>query len=203
MPDVMAMNVGSIGPGLTEPVGDSQAVFRLVLDCLARPGSIGELSAEIHLSSGLALSEAALAVGLTLLDFETPFWVDTAARQIAPFFRFHCNAPLAARPEEARFAFARDLAALPPMAEFNLGSADYPDRSTTIVLDVAGLEAGRGLTLRGPGIQSAARLNVRGVPEAFWAERAALMPLFPLGIDLILTCGRRVAALPRTTIVEA
>ena len=104
---------------------------------------------------------------------------------------------------ESRFAFAGDLAALPPATAFDLGSNDFPDRSTTLVIDVPGLAAGAGLVLRGPGIRECAPLRVDGLAPRFWSERAELAASFPLGLDLFLTCGRSFAALPRTTIVES
>jgi alpha-D-ribose 1-methylphosphonate 5-triphosphate synthase subunit PhnH len=55
-----------------------------------------------------------------------------------------------------------------------------------------------GPRLTGPGIATHAHLSL---PEtaAFQANRAQ----FPLGFDTYLTCGNRVAALPRSTKVEA
>ncbi|MFN5827185.1 MAG: phosphonate C-P lyase system protein PhnH, partial [Rhodobacterales bacterium] len=58
------------------------------------------------------------------------------------------------------------------------------------------LEA-EGPFLAGPGIRDRARLTLPD-PEAFRANHA----LFPLGFDAFLTCGNRVAGLPRSTRVE-
>ena len=52
--------------------------------------------------------------------------------------------------------------------------------------------------LRGPGIETTARLAIDGLPGDFlarWRDNAAA---YPCGVDLILTCGSRLAALPRT-----
>ena len=69
-------------------------------------------------------------------------------------------------------------------------------RSATLVVDWPGLAA-EGATLRGPGIRDTASL---ALPEiaAFQANRA----LFPQGLDFLFTTGSRLAALPRSTIVE-
>ena len=55
-----------------------------------------------------------------------------------------------------------------------------------------------GPTLTGPGIENATWLNL---PEtaAFDANRA----LFPLGFDTLFIAGDQIAALPRSTRVEA
>ena len=52
------------------------------------------------------------------------------------------------------------------------------------------------------GIAGTAALTVAGLPGGFWAQRTALAPLFPRGLDVVLTCGGRLAALPRTTRTE-
>jgi hypothetical protein len=67
---------------------------------------------------------------------------------------------------------------------------------------LASLEAAGRLRLTGPGIEREARLGIIGLSPGFWAERAALAPLFPRGLDLIVTCGDLLAAIPRTTLVE-
>ncbi len=87
--------------------------------------------------------------------------------------------------------------ALAPLDRFAIGTPAYPDRSATLIVEVAAL-APEGARLSGPGIRDQARLNLPEV-AAFRANRA----LFPQGVDLFLTCGTRLAALPRSTVVEA
>ena len=58
-------------------------------------------------------------------------------------------------------------------------------------------EVEAGLT--GPGIADEARLDVAGVPERFWTWAADNHAQFPRGVDLFLSAGHVVAALPRTT----
>ena len=82
-----------------------------------------------------------------------------------------------------------------------IGTDAYPDRSTTLVIEVETLSAGpaAGWRLEGPGIDGAAHLAVTGLPAGFVEARAALAPLYPRGLDIVLTAGDRLAALPRTT----
>lgn len=196
------LDLGEIGPGFAEPVADAQSVFRLVLDAMAHPGRIVDLPSPILPGNESGLPDAAAAVALTLLDFETPAWLDRGFAGTADYLRFHCGAPIVSDPKASRFGFAGELAALPALQDFDLGSIDFPDRSTTLVLAVPALEARAGLTLRGPGIKDRSGLKVGGLTAAFWKQRAELAALFPLGIDLVLACGRRLAAIPRTTNVE-
>jgi alpha-D-ribose 1-methylphosphonate 5-triphosphate synthase subunit PhnH len=107
-----------------------------------------------------------------------------------------------AEPGRAVFAFAAAPDRLPALDRFALGSDAYPDQGATLVIEVASLAADGGLMLAGPGVDGVARLGVAGLPDGFWAARAALAPLFPRGLDLILTAGDRLAAVPRTTLVR-
>jgi len=188
-------------PGFADPVDDAQRIFRKVLDALAHPGRIVAIDAPADLPPG-PLGRAALGTALALLDFETPLWLDEAASAARAHLRFHCNCPKAETPGGASFAFLGDPAVLPTLDSFALGTDAYPDRSTTLVIEVRALADDGDLTLSGPGIEDRTRLGIEGLPAGFWAKRAALAPLFPCGIDLILTCGDRLAALPRTTRVE-
>ncbi len=102
------------------------------------------------------------------------------------------GAPVAAERAEAAFAYGTwdDLT---PLDAWPVGTPDYPDRSATLIAEVASLD-GPGTCLTGPGIETEARLPLPG-PEVL-ARNAAL---YPLGLDFIFTCGTRFAALPRST----
>ena len=187
----------SIGhPGFADPVHDSQACFRAVLDALARPGTIHTLHAPADPPP--PLDRATAAVLLTLADIDTPLWLDAAAEPAAPWIAFHCGAPRAALPKSA-FAVALQpvpLDHLPP------GTDDAPEDGATLILQVAALGQGRPLRLTGPGLQHPRTLAVDGLGAAFVAEWAANAARFPRGIDLILCTGDHMAALPRTLRIE-
>jgi alpha-D-ribose 1-methylphosphonate 5-triphosphate synthase subunit PhnH len=189
-------------PGLADPVHGAQQGFRLVLDAMAHPGRIHDLGGLLAAPPPAPLAEAAAVVLLALCDVETPLFLSPSAAPAAPYLRFHCGAPLTAAPAEAGFALVANPAELPALDRFALGSDEYPDRATTLILEVASLAPGAGCVLTGPGIDGRIRLAVGGVPEDFWQQRAALARLFPRGLDLILTAGTRLAALPRSTIEE-
>jgi alpha-D-ribose 1-methylphosphonate 5-triphosphate synthase subunit PhnH len=189
-----------LAPGFRDPVHDAQATFRAILDALAHPGRIVERPAALAGSAPAPLSDAGAAIALTLCDIDTPIWLDSGLAGCADYLRFHCGAPFAATPDGAHFAFVSDPRALPALDTFGLGSDEYPDRSTTVIVEVAGLRAGEGRTLSGPGIAGSARLAVAGLPDRFWKERDMLAVLMPRGLDVIFTCGPRMTAMPRTTV---
>jgi alpha-D-ribose 1-methylphosphonate 5-triphosphate synthase subunit PhnH len=201
-----AGDCGSDGllPGFDTPVFGSQAAFRTILQALARPGRVADCGVEA--TPPPALGPAMTAVALTLVDADTPVWLAPALRGTATrtYLGFHCNAPIVTAPEAASFAFA-PAAEMPELASLAQGTARYPDRSATLVVEVEALDTGAagGWRLTGPGIADTARLPAAGLPAAFARRWAANRAQFPCGVDLILTCGERLAGVPRTTRVEA
>jgi alpha-D-ribose 1-methylphosphonate 5-triphosphate synthase subunit PhnH len=192
----------SVRSGLADPVLDAQRIFRGVLDATAHPGRIVFLPPPPEPPAPLVSATAAIA--LTLLDYETPIWLDQRARteEVLAYLRFHCGAPLADLPRSAAFALVADAADLPPLDDFDLGSDEYPDRSTTVIVQVSGFRAGIGRRLSGPGIDGERRLEVEGMSDWIWRMLLENHALFPRGVDLLLATDSRVVALPRTTLVE-
>lgn len=189
----------SVTPGLADPVFDGQRVFRAVLGAMARPGRLARV--DVTLTPPAPLDPATAAVMLALADYDAPVWLDgeAASEAAANYIRFHCGAPIVAEPGRAAFAVCL---APPSLARFNPGTDEFPEASTTVVVQVADLAAGGPLVLTGPGIESAHRIGVIGLPDGFWTERRAANADFPRGLDLILSCGRHLCAVPRTTKVE-
>lgn len=189
-------------PGLADPVFDAQRVFRAVLDALAHPGRI------VAVGDGLQppppLGAAAAAILLTLADADTNVWLDDAAGtpELAAHLGFHCGCPRVSQPGEARFAVIADPAAMPPLSAFDQGTASYPDRSATLIIEVAALEGGRPWTLAGPGIKDRAVFAPQGLPQSFPGWLTDNRARFPMGVDLLFTCADRLAALARTTRLE-
>ncbi len=179
--------------GFADPAVQSARAFRALLEAMARPGRSfavagAEPPAPLSVAAGVAL--------LTLTDSTTPLHLAGAADcdAVRGWIAFHTGAPLVPA-EEAQFALGR-WADLQPVTRFRIGEPSYPDRSATLIVELDRLEP-EGPRLTGPGIESHAVLSL---PEtaAFRANRA----LFPLGFDTILTCAGRLAALPRSTMVE-
>jgi alpha-D-ribose 1-methylphosphonate 5-triphosphate synthase subunit PhnH len=186
--------------GFADPVLDAQRVFRAVLDAMAHPGRVVGLPGP---DAPPPLGPATAAVCLTLLDLDTPVWLDAAAAtvDVVAYLRFHCGAPVVGTAAAARFAVIADAASMPALGTFEPGSDERPDLSATLVIQVAGLAGGRGARLTGPGTEGDTRLEVGGVP-GLWAGLRANAGRFPRGVDVILCAGTRLAALPRTTAVE-
>ncbi len=181
-----------LGGFQTAPIQSARA-FRAALEAMARPGSIWSVEGAVPPAP---MSVAAGVLILTLCDGTTPLHLGATydLPVIRDWVTFHTGAPLVAA-EGAAFAFG-SWADLSPVNRFAIGLPDYPDRSATLIVEMPVL-APEGMRLRGPGIADVAHLTL---PEtaAFRANRA----LFPQGFDTYLTCGSRLAGLPRSTIVE-
>jgi alpha-D-ribose 1-methylphosphonate 5-triphosphate synthase subunit PhnH len=186
----------AIQPGFSDPVHQSQQVFRRVLDAMAHPGRVQVIAQPPAAAPGL--SRAATAVCLSLLDFETPVWLDDVAADARDFLGFHCGVPVTPDPAQAAFAVIGDYEGLGDLDRFNTGTDERPDTSTTLVIEVESLVEGSGRTLAGPGIAGHVSLDVGGVDADFWQGIADNRALFPRGVDVVLTCGDRLAALPRS-----
>lgn len=185
--------------GFSNPVMAAQSTFRAVLAATARPGTIWPITAELEPPA--PLSRVAAAIALTLCDQDTPVWLDARLRAIdaiAQWLRFYCGARIVDEPSAAAFAFASDGATLQDFARFNLGSVDYPDRSTTIVILVESLQSGPPLMLAGPGIRDQQILRATPLPRDIAERLADNRALFPRGVDLLLASPDAVAALPRS-----
>jgi len=191
----------SIEPGFRDPVRDSQSVFRIALDAMARPGRI--LAVETSLVPPSPLTAPMGALLLTLCDFETPVWLDpplAEAAGVAEFLRFHTGARVVTGPTEGAFAAISIPEAMPPLSMFALGTLEYPDRSTTLLVGVRELRAG-GWTLSGPGIPGQTRFSAQPVPLDFTEQLCANRARFPRGVDIFLVSDTGVAALPRSVSV--
>jgi len=193
------MDLGLEG-GFADPVLQSQGGFRAIMDALANPGTAQKF-ANPALAHG-PLTPELVSTLLTLTDQDTLIWLSDGLRQtpgVEGFVAFHTGAPLANEPERAAFAFAAAADELPGLDAFSLGTQEYPDRSTTIVLAVTALEGGAELIIRGPGIKGHGHISPVGLPGDFVAQWAANRELFPRGIDLLLVADGAVLGLPRST----
>ena len=184
--------MNDLSGGFADPARDAAHIFRAVLEAMARPGTIHTVAA----ADAPGISTAAASMLIVLTDTTTPLHLAGGlnSADLRRWIAFHSGAPIATACE-ASFALG-GWGDLQPLSRFNIGDPSYPDRSATLIVETDRL-VNEGPRLTGPGIRDAIRLSL---PEtaAFKANRA----LFPLGFDTILTCGDRLAALPRSTVVE-
>jgi alpha-D-ribose 1-methylphosphonate 5-triphosphate synthase subunit PhnH len=187
-----------IGTAFSDPVLAAQATFRAVLDATARPGTIARLTQPLTAPPPLAAGVAAIA--LTLCDQDTALWLDPGLRAnpaVAEWLRFHTGARIVESSGSAAFALMSSSRDIPPFDRFNTGTPEYPDRSTTIVLQVDSFREGPVMTLTGPGIRKEQLVHITPLPSDMVERLAANRRLFPRGIDLLLATETEIMALPR------
>ena len=196
--------IEELGSGFADKVRSAQSTFRAVMDAMARPGTVHRITA--WLDAPKPLTSPAAAIALTLFDHDTTIWLDealSASSHVARWLRFHTSAPVGTERRYATYALIGDPLGLPDLETFALGSEEYPDRSTTLVLQLESLAAGPVLRLTGPGIRDSEMLRVTGLPGDLADRLERNRKLFPRGVDLILAAGDSIAALPRTVRVAS
>lgn len=193
----------AIDGGFADPVFNAQTVFRAVMDAMARPGSVQPLP--VFARPPAPLSVTAGAIALALCDHDTPLWLDPALQAsvaVKAWLGFHAGAPLANTPADAHFALIANPAEMAALDGFSQGTQDYPDRSTTLILQVGNLVSGAPLLLKGPGIETTATIAPAQMPRHFVEQWKQNISRFPRGVDIILAAPDGVACLPRTTRIK-
>ncbi len=192
--------IAELSPGFVDKVLSAQSTFRSVMDAMARPGSVQRIVPMAGAPDTMMRGTAAIA--LTLFDHDTPLWLDARmaeSPELVKWLKFHTGAPVVQDSSIASFALISDGAALPQLERFALGTNEYPDRSTTLILQVDSLDAGRSFELRGPGIDGVAILNASVKPFDLFERLHVNEALFPRGIDVVLVADDALVAIPRTT----
>jgi alpha-D-ribose 1-methylphosphonate 5-triphosphate synthase subunit PhnH len=194
--DPAVASAAALSAGFADPVADAQRCFRAVLDAMARPGRVHPIRG---VSPPAPLSIAAAGVLLTLVDHETPLWLDPDLSVVRDWIAFHCGAPFAATTDRACFALLRGL---PALTSFHAGTHEEPETAATLIVEVAALGSGARYRLSGPGLREPGMLRVDGLPADFAQAWGRNHGQFPRGVDLVLCAGDRLAALPRSVAIE-
>jgi alpha-D-ribose 1-methylphosphonate 5-triphosphate synthase subunit PhnH len=188
-----------LAPGFADKVLSAQSTFRSVLNAMACPGTAQRIAVSAGGPDGMMHGTAAIA--LMLFDHDTPIWLDGAmsTSDVAKWLKFHTGAPITNDPSTAGFALIGDPKNLPALDRFAFGSSEYPDRSTTLILQVDSLSRGAAYELHGPGIDGSASLTASIEPRDLFDRLAVNASLFPRGIDVVLVDDSSIVAIPRTT----
>ena len=192
--------VTELPAGFADKVLSAQSTFRSVMDAMARPGSIQRIAAVSGTPATMMRGTATIA--LTLFDHDTPIWLDegmSATSDAAKWLKFHTSAPVIADSSISSFALIGASENLLALDRFAFGSNEYPDRSTTLILQVESLTQGATFELRGPGIDGSATLRASIEPRDLFERLAVNVALFPRGIDVVLVHDDAIVAMPRTT----
>ncbi|WP_158300840.1 phosphonate C-P lyase system protein PhnH [Chromobacterium sp. ATCC 53434] len=181
--------------GLSQPVDDAQQTFRAVLAAMAEPLLPRALPTLPPALPGLKAATAALLY--TLADQDVRVWLPPLPDDTVASLRFHTGMRLADLPEHADFIVIVAGMPLPNLISLKAGSAEYPDRSATLLIEADGFGADQ-VEGRGPGFAAPRRFGAAGLPQAFWREWQVNHARFPLGVDALLISDTHIAGLPRS-----
>lgn len=184
--------------GFAAPAIDAAHGFRAAMNAMARPGTVRTISGA-HPPAGISVAAGALL--LTLCDPETAVYLapDVDSPALRTWLAFHTGAPIVTA-DRADFALG-SWATLMPLDQYRIGTSEYPDRSATLIVEIADL-AEANASLSGPGIKDTASLALPDVAGCLAACQGNAM-LYPLGVDFFFTSGSELAALPRSTKILA
>lgn len=181
--------------GFTDTVHDAQQTFRALLDALARPGI---LQTTVSLNTPAGLVPSCGAACLTLLDLETLVWLQPGlAEDVRPWLVFHTGCRFTDNPQAADFALIWDINNAPKLDEFSWGNAEYPEASTTLLIQLPTLVEGEPIALQGPGILESIEVKLP-LRAAFWQQRETMAEEYPLGLDCWCFTQQHIMGLPRT-----
>lgn len=194
-------------------IHDSQVIYRSLLDSMARPGRINDLSRSLNkMDTDAPCPRALLAIALTLLDREVAFHLIASNKENAIKHIEWMTGSSNVDTHQADYVF---VASQPDqqfidtlMDRVRIGTLLDPDHSATLIILVDELSdhdpLSLDLRLQGPGIQTTKNLFISGLHSEWMIKRALLNKEYPTGCDFIfITESGKLAAIPRTTIIES
>lgn len=191
-------------------VFDGQKHFRTLLQCTARPGTIGQLD-DALVEVPAQLNRATALLALALFSADSTFYLAQGEESALEFLRRETFAK-AVSAEQAEFLISSGASHLEEIRRARTGSLAFPDLGSTVVAQVAAVSpapipGGLRLMLTGPGIEVETVVFVLGARVELFEFLRERNAEFPLGIDTFLTCdslsaGPCVLSLPRTTRVR-
>jgi alpha-D-ribose 1-methylphosphonate 5-triphosphate synthase subunit PhnH len=192
-----------------DEVFDAQRDYRLLLDCMARPGKVNSIPKPVW-SAPEDLHTATALVAFALLNADVSFCITGPnADTLTPYIQINTGARTDTV-ENADFIFIPGVGSGAALASAKKGTLPYPEEGATMVVGVGALlaeppsgDAALVLTLQGPGVDGTRTLGVSGLDPVLLEMRQECNEEFPIGVDLIL-CDpeQQIACIPRSTAVQ-
>jgi alpha-D-ribose 1-methylphosphonate 5-triphosphate synthase subunit PhnH len=179
-----------------ETVHTAQRTFRALLHALAHPGRITPLEDLPEMSS--ALSPAVGAFARTMFDVDVTVWIGAASDTARAWLTATTGVRIVPDAAAAHFAVITDAREIAPLARWSAGTAEDPETSATLLVQVDALSGGPNIALTGPGIDGEILFAPCGLTAEFWSEWSANAGRYPLGVDVFFADAHAVVGLPRT-----
>lgn len=172
-----------------DEVFEAQEHFRLIMDAMAKPGSIKTLDSEIIVYEGF--SKASALIGFALLDSNTGFYQNYEENLDQYLILNTSSSPKS--PENADFLFLKE-----PNIEFQaieeaaIGEPEYPEKGAFLIIEVSKISdeafsKSLELILKGPGVKGSKSIHVGGLSKKVLEAIQEKNMEYPLGVDTILT----------------
>lgn len=185
--------------GFSDPIQQSQQVFRFVMKAMSEPGIVTDLPVSDEIQP---LDSASFGCVLALLDNSTSLWLspEIDLENIRTNLHFHTGVPFAKSPSECQFVLAFGNT-VNQLDQFPKGTAEYPEGGATLLLLVNAINTGEGttMTLSGPGIPQQRALQINGISAAIKTYLTERPDEFPCGLDIVFCCGQQLVCIPRST----
>jgi alpha-D-ribose 1-methylphosphonate 5-triphosphate synthase subunit PhnH len=200
----MNINLSTLSQGFENVGRDSQIIFRQIMGSFARPGLPVEISPLVKPSPEFDVSVAGSLL-LALMETGTALYLPNEAQISiwANYLKFHTACVLTPECQNAEFIWIQDGAHLPSLLSCALGSVEFPETSSTLIIDVNGIEINSesmdAKVWTGPGIKEPIQIDIQGISTAFWRERKELRQMYPCGVDVIFCSSTQIVSLPRST----
>lgn len=195
----------AIKNSLTGGTNYTQAVFRVLLDCMARPGKISGIKPVSH-DFNFYFNPYILGVAITLLDQEVTFCINNDQNNSALNLTIYTLSSHVSLSDCDYFLV--DGKESFDMQRLKKGQFKYPDQSATIICQVEQLLSAEQiertkavkLQLTGPGILNTHYLYITGLNQKILPSWQDCNREFPLGLDWIFVDqSGRLSCVPRST----
>jgi alpha-D-ribose 1-methylphosphonate 5-triphosphate synthase subunit PhnH len=144
------------------------------------------------------LFPATAALCRALVTAGRSLWIDQPERSlIHQWVRQRRAARLIPHPETADFTLVTTPSRMPSLYHLNIGDGANPATATTLLIQLADLNALEKLLWNPVGAGSASPDETPELPPTFWQQREELQEMLPWGIDIFFIHGCSFVALPR------
>ncbi|MEM7109901.1 MAG: phosphonate C-P lyase system protein PhnH [Bacteroidota bacterium] len=184
-----------------DEVFEAQEHFRIIMDAMARPGSIHKLDGGIEELEGV--NKATCLVAFTLLDSNVTFYQRFSETFDEYLILNTSSSP--AQAEQADFLFLNGNEEMDQVIEqAKEGDPEYPEKGAFLIIQVAKISYERfnnshEVILNGPGVKAEQPIYLEGIEKSILEIIKEKNVEYPLGVDTLLTDPRgNTVGIPRS-----
>lgn len=169
----------------------SQKQYRMLLDCMAKPGVIAILDADITMPT--AINKASVLIGFALMNSDVTFYNNyDQEEEINKYFLLNTSSS-PTELSKADFIFVSGKQEnINVIDNAKSGLPEYPELGAFVVIDVDHisetlLDGKVKITLEGPGVKNTKDIYLAGISITILEALTEKNIEYPLGVDIIFT----------------